>query len=121
MYVVHCLHIVRVYTHNVNTLVYDICFFRWSLDSAERRLARQVYNKIDEDVRCLGEQIVCSKQYLRDERHLLAHPIISDAQLKAFLKDLGDGEPKLRPMEIAVFNYLKATTNTKANIEASRR
>lgn len=119
MYVLHCPIHIRVYSHN--TLDYDIYSFRWSSDSAERRLARRVYDKIDEDVRCLGEQIIGSKQYLRDERHLLAHPIISDAQLKSFLKDLGDGGPKLKPMEIAVFDYLKATTNTKANIEASRR
>lgn len=73
-------------------------------------------------MRCLGEQIFNSKQFLRAERHLLAHPIISDAQLKAFLKDLGNGGRELSSMEIAVFDHLKATRTaiTKANIEASR-
>ena len=52
---------------------------------------------------------------------MLALPIISDEQLKAFLEELGDGGPTLKPIEIAAFNYLKATTNTQANIEASCR
>jgi hypothetical protein len=91
------------------------------LDSAERRLSRQVYLKIDEDVRFLGEEIIGSKQHLRAERHKLVHPTISDTQLKAFLKDLGDGVPTLKPIEIYAFNYLKVTANTQANIEASRR
>ena len=113
------LHI-RVYTHN--TLVHGLCSVKHNrLDSTERRLARRVYFKIDEDVRFLGEEIIGSKQYLRDERHMLPYPTISDTQLKAFLKDLGDGVPTLKPIEIDAFNYLKVTTNTQANIEASRR
>jgi hypothetical protein len=112
------LHI-RVYTHNA--LVHDICSVKRSrLDSAERQLARHVYREIDEDVRFLGEEIIASKQHLRDERCMLAHPTISDTQLKAFLEDLGDGVPTLKPIEIDAFNYLKVTTNTQANIEATQ-
>jgi hypothetical protein len=41
------------------------------------------------------------------------HPIISDAQFTAFLKDLGDGHwgPKLKPTVTAVFNYLSQSDN----------
>ena len=109
---------IRVYTHY--TLVRDIFTNKWGPCSAARTVARRVYGKIDEDLRYLGEQIFCSKQDIGDRQHLLAHPIIPDARVKAFLEDLGDGRPELQPMEIAVFQYLKQTTNTKANIEASR-
>lgn len=109
---------ISVYTHN--TLVRDISYVKWGSPGAARTVARRIYEKIDADVRYLGDQIFSSKRDIGDVWNLLADPVIRDAQIKAFLEALGDGRPGLQPTEIAVFDFLKATTNTKANIEASR-
>jgi hypothetical protein len=101
-------------------LVRDMVYVRWGPNSVARMAARRIYDKLDANLKSLGEQIILSKKEISERRRLLAHHVIPDALVKKFLEELGDGRPGLHPLEIAVFNHLKATTNTEVNIrEAS--
>jgi hypothetical protein len=83
-------------------------------------VARRVYDKLDSNLRNLAEQIILSKKEVSERRKVLAHLVIPDALVNKFLEGLGDGRPGLHPLEIAVFNFLRTTTNTEANIREAR-
>jgi hypothetical protein len=55
------------------------------------------------------------------DRRNLAHPDISEHRLLEFLTRLGSDEEGLKPCEVALFGFLKSTSNNAENIAHAAR
>ena len=96
----------------------DIHYVKWGELCPARVVARGVYDTIDLDLMHLAEHMLIAKEDISTGRNPLARPVISDAEVREFLKaELGDGAPGLSPLEIAAFDFIKERAITDENIQ----
>jgi len=75
----------------------------YGVSGPAKDVARRIYNTIDMDLTFLSENMLIAKWDVGIDRNPLAHPAISDTEVREFLKELGDGLPDRSPLEIAAF------------------
>jgi len=70
------------------------------------------YHSISEDIFRYAVTISHLKRDISEDRHKFAHPVISQEFLDLFLDNLGAREPHLTPLEVRLFDHLRATSTT---------
>ena len=102
-----------------NSLVLDLFYAARNNQHPARNLARHVLGRLDPSLRWLAQRLVDEKRDASSERHPLARPNISAAEVKKFLEEIDD-QPDAVVM--AAFDHIELTANTDPNIqEANRR
>jgi len=102
-------------------LVLDLFYAtRFASSIQVRNVTWHVYNKLDLNL-CYYTHNIIAKRDVITERTNLAHPTISQECLEEFLNHLGANSQNLEPLEVALFNHLKSTSNTPENVQRAAR
>lgn len=86
-----------------------------------RNFAERIYRKIDLSIRILADRLIGMKGSVYVDRRNLAHPDIPLDKVLEFLTRLGSDEEGLEPCEVALFAFLKLTSNSVENIARASR
>ena len=101
-------------------IVWDL-YYAQTKPGLARNFARRIYHKIDENVTSCANNLVGLKGDVARSRRNLAHPLIPEDKLNAFLSELGLGNEGLEPIEIEMFKYLASSSNDPKNVECTIR
>jgi hypothetical protein len=80
----------------------------------------KIYGGIKEELKFVFTRIASEKDKVTTARSHLAHPTISDDDVKKFLKELRAGSAGLPELAQTLFNYLSLETNTPENKKRAR-
>ena len=103
-----------------NALVVDLLCKHLGRPCTAKSVALRVFNKLDPSIRNLAFRVNNIRPEASNRRHLLAHPVNPDEQVREFLREeLHDGTPGLHPLEVVAFKHIKLTANMASNIWAA--